>query len=91
MDLFRQFAKGEPVFLAGVIAALSTGVGLNVAPDVVAQLIAAIVPIVLAFAARANATPAANPETPGPTVIQAGEPKVVAKTAPVITFSGRRS
>lgn len=77
IDVLKQIGRGEPVFVAGIVAALLTGVGVNVAPDVVAQLIGALVPVVLALLARRHTTPAANPKPPE-------------ATAPVVTFAGRR-
>ena len=89
MDLLRQFAKGEPVFLAGVVAALLTALGLNVTDEMASELVAAVVPIVLALLARRHATPAANPAVPR-LVVENGKVGAVPAPEPVVTFSGRR-
>lgn len=89
MDLLRQFAKGEPVFLAGVVAALLTALGLNVTDEMASELVAAVVPIILALLARKHATPAANPAVPQ-VVIEDGKARAVPAPQTVITFAGRR-
>lgn len=64
MEPLIEWARGEPVALAGFISALLAGVGIYVAPGLIAQLIAAMVPVIGAALARRHTTPAANPAIP---------------------------
>lgn len=65
MDALTEWARGEPVAIAAIISALLGGVGVYIAPGLIAQLIVATVPVIAAFwKARKHSTPAADPAIP---------------------------
>jgi hypothetical protein len=64
VDSLTEWARGEPVALGAVMSALLSAIGIYVAPGMVAQLIAALIPIIIAVKTRRHTTPAANPAIP---------------------------
>ena len=89
MDLLRQFAKGEPVFVGQVVFLLFAAIGLNINEDMAGQLGILVLGGVITWLQRRNATPAANPAVPT-LVVKDGKVGAVPAPEPVVTFSGRR-
>lgn len=90
MDLFKQFAKGEPVVVGQIVFLLLAAIGLNVNEDMAGQLGILVLGAVVTWLQRRNATPAANPAVPT-LVVKDGKVGAVPPPQPVITFAGRRA
>lgn len=94
-DTLKAWARGEPVTLAALIAAITAAVGYPIASDRVATIVTGVVTVVGLFVARKNTTSAANPVIPTTIAVKPDEAETPADLPPltlppVRTFGGKR-